>query len=114
MHQSLKVIFILTIIEAVYGFIIPRETIFKERPQLPASKWIELRSPAIRFLGAPTFLRIINRGKIPSFIKIVDINNRYIKMIILDLNILFNDLQGISIILKVQREYRTVSMIPIY
>ena len=80
MYDSLKVIFILTIIEAVYGFIIPRETIFKERPQLPATKWIELRSPAIRFLGAPTFLRILNRGKIPSFIKMADINEIMSKM----------------------------------
>ena len=73
MYQFLKVIFLLIIIEAVYGFIIPRESIFKERPQLPASKWIELRSPDIRFLGAPTFLRILNRGKITSFIKLTDI-----------------------------------------
>ena len=67
-------IFLLAIIEAVYGFIIPRESIFKERPQLPASKWIELRSPDIRFLTAPTFLRILNRGKILTFIKLTDIN----------------------------------------
>ena len=74
MYQSLKVIFLLAIIEAVYGFIIPRESIFKERPQLPASKWIELRSPDIPFLRAPTFLRILNRGKILTFIKLTDIN----------------------------------------
>ena len=67
-------IFLLAIIEAVYGFIIPRESIFKERPQLPASKWIELRSPDIRVLAAPTFLRILNRGKILTFIKLTDIN----------------------------------------
>ena len=76
MYQSLKVIFLLAIIEAVYGFIIPRESMFEERPQLPASKWIELRSPDIRFLAAPTFLRILNRGKIPSFIKLTDIKNK--------------------------------------
>ena len=74
MYQSLKVIFLLTIIEAVYGFIIPRESIFKERPQLPASKWIELQSPDIPFLRSPTFLRILNRGKILTFIKLTDIN----------------------------------------
>ena len=71
-------IFILTVIETVYGFIIPRESIF--RPQLPASKWINLRSPDITFLGAPTFLRILSRGKITSFIKLTDINENMTKI----------------------------------